>query len=97
MYEISKFCRAQVNLYSVSHENAHGVIFYFQVRRGTADRFGVVFFNVSKDDQGTDVLLELVQPDVKFIKTLDKIQSRECLRDFGWGMELTLSLISLNS
>lgn len=41
-----------------------------QVRRGTADRFGVVFFNVD-EDKGVKVFLELNQPDVKFIKALE--------------------------
>ena len=53
-----------------------------QVRRGTADRFGVICFNVKgKDNTGFEHLLALNQPDVKFIKVLDEHASKKLFLD----------------
>jgi hypothetical protein len=61
-------------------------VLFWKVRRGTADRFGVTFFNVLSDgahrDKGIQVLLELDQPDVRFIKTLDQYSGGDFFQIF---------------
>ena len=81
MEELAQFCRSQVQTWRASSTPACWIVLipglFSQIRNGSSDRFGVIMYNLdsAKYKNGVHVFLELDQPDVNFIKTLEQQSS----------------------